>query len=396
MPDRVVRQGREQCIEFLHVPDGRTGSEGRAEGLFDDVGVDAVSGVGASRRRTIPLADSRRDRRSRRKGVPLDRRTPSAISPGASQWQDRRDLLPPWCIVKTLGEASPAALRKRTLAACCGTHGVQDGLTRVDLRPASDPGADLRARLRAGGHDPCRSRRRPCGCWSCPPACSRSGSGSAACWRSDCSAAGPGTSPSRWPAGSPECCSGSASRAAAPPFQHSLCSSLVSGQFEGPVRRTALGAYNASGDAGKLAFTGLATALLGARRGAGREWRSVYGAIALTPRGPACSCCCARSGPEDATPAPAGSVRCAAPIGGFRHPFGFNHPRVDRVSRHRGAGRIPGVRRLPAASEAGAGRVWPAWAWCSPLAGGHGGEARMRPAGRAHRGGAGRSSWSSC
>ena len=33
-------------------------------------------------------------------------------------------------------------------------------------------------------------------------------------------------------------------------FQHSLCSSLIAGAFEGPDRRVALGTYNASGDTG--------------------------------------------------------------------------------------------------------------------------------------------------
>ena len=63
-------------------------------------------------------------------------------------------------------------------------------------------------------------------------------------------------------------------------FQHALCSSLVSREFEGPGRRTALGAYNASGDGGKLAFTGLVTALAGA----GVGWQQTafgYGAFAV-------------------------------------------------------------------------------------------------------------------
>ena len=63
-------------------------------------------------------------------------------------------------------------------------------------------------------------------------------------------------------------------------FQHALCSSLVSREFGGPERRSALGAYNASGDGGKLVFTGLATSLAGA--GAGwQQTASGYGALAL-------------------------------------------------------------------------------------------------------------------
>ena len=45
-----------------------------------------------------------------------------------SRWQDRRPL-PAVIIVKTTREAGPDAKRKLILAACCGTHGVQDGLT---------------------------------------------------------------------------------------------------------------------------------------------------------------------------------------------------------------------------------------------------------------------------
>ena len=46
-------------------------------------------------------------------------------------------------------------------------------------------------------------------------------------------------------------------------FQHSLCSSLISKSFGEPERRIALGSYNASGDIGKLAFTLVASLLLG-------------------------------------------------------------------------------------------------------------------------------------
>ena len=63
-------------------------------------------------------------------------------------------------------------------------------------------------------------------------------------------------------------------------FQHSLSSSLISVTFHGDARRVALGAYNSSGDVGKLLATGLMSLLLG--MGAG--WQSVsagYGGIAL-------------------------------------------------------------------------------------------------------------------
>ena len=64
-------------------------------------------------------------------------------------------------------------------------------------------------------------------------------------------------------------------------FQHALCSSIVSHTFKEKGRRTALGFYNSSGDAGKLAFTALfslATAI-------GISWQGVsgaFGGVALT------------------------------------------------------------------------------------------------------------------
>ncbi len=63
-------------------------------------------------------------------------------------------------------------------------------------------------------------------------------------------------------------------------FQHSLSSSLVSSAYAGPSRRTALGAYNASGDTGKLLFSGCLTTLIGA----GVAWSHVtaaYGVLAM-------------------------------------------------------------------------------------------------------------------
>ena len=68
-------------------------------------------------------------------------------------------------------------------------------------------------------------------------------------------------------------------------FQHSLCSSLISKSFVEPERRIALGSYNASGDIGKLAFTLVASLLIGI----GVGWQNItlgYGllsvAVALT------------------------------------------------------------------------------------------------------------------
>ena len=62
-------------------------------------------------------------------------------------------------------------------------------------------------------------------------------------------------------------------------FQHSLCSSLISRSYGEPERRIALGTYNASGDTGKLAFTLMASLLLGI----GVGWQSIalgYGLLA--------------------------------------------------------------------------------------------------------------------
>ena len=67
-------------------------------------------------------------------------------------------------------------------------------------------------------------------------------------------------------------------------FQHSLCSSLISGAFAGPGQRIALGTYNASGDSGKLVFTGIASLCLGF----GLGWQVLvagYGVLALVAAG---------------------------------------------------------------------------------------------------------------
>ena len=63
-------------------------------------------------------------------------------------------------------------------------------------------------------------------------------------------------------------------------FQHALSSSTVSEAFESDGRRSALGLYNSSGDAGKLIFTGLFSLLAWL----GFAWQSVisvFGGIAL-------------------------------------------------------------------------------------------------------------------
>ena len=67
-------------------------------------------------------------------------------------------------------------------------------------------------------------------------------------------------------------------------FQHALSSSTVSEAFESDGRRSALGLYNSSGDAGKLIFTGLFSLLAWL----GFAWQgviSVFGGIALVGSG---------------------------------------------------------------------------------------------------------------
>jgi FSR family fosmidomycin resistance protein-like MFS transporter len=60
-------------------------------------------------------------------------------------------------------------------------------------------------------------------------------------------------------------------------FQHSLASSLVSKGTGDAARRAALGAYNASGDAGKLAFTGILTLGIGM----GLAWQDVVSGLGV-------------------------------------------------------------------------------------------------------------------
>lgn len=63
-------------------------------------------------------------------------------------------------------------------------------------------------------------------------------------------------------------------------FQHALSSSVISTTFQGAGRRAALGAYNSSGDIGKLVFAGLFTLAIGA----GVAWREAvagFGGVAL-------------------------------------------------------------------------------------------------------------------
>jgi MFS family permease len=60
-------------------------------------------------------------------------------------------------------------------------------------------------------------------------------------------------------------------------FQHAPSSSLIAGLFPSEGRRAALGAYNASGDVGKLAFTGLFSAGIGV----GLAWNHTVAGLGL-------------------------------------------------------------------------------------------------------------------
>ena len=230
------------------------------------------------------------------------------------------DLLPPWCIVKTLGEASPAALRKRTLAACCGTHGVQDGLTASIyvllpiLAQTFGLGYAQVGMIRAVHGGAMWVLELPSGMLS-----ERFGQRGLLAFGLLCG--GAGYLAFSMAGGFTGVLLGLGIAGCGAAFQHSLCSSLVSGQFEGPARRTALGAYNASGDAGKLAFTGLATALLGA----GAGWQGVafgYGAIALTAgAGLFLLLRAVRAGGRNTRSGRERAMRSTD--WGIRHPFGF-------------------------------------------------------------------------
>lgn len=61
-------------------------------------------------------------------------------------------------------------------------------------------------------------------------------------------------------------------------FQHALSSSVISTTFHGAGPRTALGAYNAAGDIGKLAFTALYSLAIGV----GIAWQGVVTGFGLT------------------------------------------------------------------------------------------------------------------
>lgn len=60
-------------------------------------------------------------------------------------------------------------------------------------------------------------------------------------------------------------------------FQHALASAVISNAYAAEGRRTALGVYNSSGDAGKLVFTGVFSLAMGL----GAAWQGVVAAYAV-------------------------------------------------------------------------------------------------------------------
>ena len=223
-------------------------------------------------------------------------------------------------IVKTTREAGPDAKRKLILAACCGTHGVQDGLTASIyvllpvLAQTFGLGYAQVGLLRAVHGGAMWVLELPSGMLS-----ERFGQRGLLAFGLLCG--GAGYLAMSTAGGFHGVLLGLGIVGCGAAFQHSLCSSLVSGWFEGPARRTALGAYNASGDAGKLAFTGLVTACLGA----GAGWQGAafgYGALALAAgAGLFLLLRAARAGGRDTRPGRGRAMRGSD--WGIRHPPGF-------------------------------------------------------------------------
>ena len=175
--------------------------------------------------------------------------------------------------------ANPGVRRKLALTACCATHGVQDGLTSsiYILLPivAQTFGLSFAqvGMVRAAHGAAMGLLELPSGLLS-----ERFGQRNLLAFGLLC--AGTGYIAVSMTDGFTGLLLGLCITGCGGAFQHALASSLVSSVFSGPSRRTALGAYNSSGDTGKLLFTGLLTTLLGA----GAAWPHVaagYGALAV-------------------------------------------------------------------------------------------------------------------
>ena len=178
-----------------------------------------------------------------------------------------------------MSETSPGVRRKLTLAACCATHGVQDGLTAsiYILLPILAQAFGLSfaqvGMVRAAHSGAMGLLELPSGMLS-----ERFGQRRLLAFGLLC--AGTGYLTVSMAGGFTGLVLGLCIAGCGAAFQHALSSSLVSGAFSGPARRTALGAYNSSGDAGKLLFSGFLTTLVGA----GAAWPHVaagYGSVAI-------------------------------------------------------------------------------------------------------------------
>ena len=178
-----------------------------------------------------------------------------------------------------MSETSEGARRKLTLAACCATHSVQDGLTAsiYILLPILAQAFGLSfaqvGLVRAAHSGAMGLLELPSGVLS-----ERFGQRRLLAFGLLC--AGTGYITVSMAGGFTGLLVGLCIAGSGAAFQHALSSSLVSGTFSGPDRRIALGAYNSSGDTGKLLFTGLLTTGLGA----GAAWPHVaagYGSLAI-------------------------------------------------------------------------------------------------------------------
>ena len=176
-------------------------------------------------------------------------------------------------------EVNPNARRKLTLVACCATHVVQDGLTASIyillpiLAQAFGLGFAQVGLVRAAHSGAMGLLELPSGVLS-----ERFGQRRLLAFGLLC--AGTGYLTVSMANGFSGLLLGLCIAGSGAAFQHALSSSLVSGTFSGPARRTALGAYNSSGDTGKLLFSGFLTTLLGA----GAAWPHVaagYGSLAI-------------------------------------------------------------------------------------------------------------------
>ena len=229
--------------------------------------------------------------------------------------------------VSEVGEVNPKLRRRLTLAACCATHGVQDGLTASIyvllpiLAQAFGLGFAQVGMVRAVHSGAMGLLELPAGMLS-----ERFGQRRLLAF--GLLSAGTGYLTVSMANGFPGLLLGLCVAGCGAAFQHSLSSSLVSGAFSGPARRTALGAYNSSGDTGKLLFTGLLTTLLGAAV----AWPHVaagYGSLAIAAGvGLVFLLRAVRAGAPDPSPHPPPHPhhRRSSPRGadwGIRHRSGF-------------------------------------------------------------------------